>query len=1458
MPTPRSEGALGSGLVRIRAAGGGAAGAGFLVASDIVCTCAHVVTDALGLPRDVGRAPDDTVVVEFPLLRDADGVMPAVRAEVVSWKPVRDDDSGDVALLRLERPVPVARPVPLVDGTAVWGHAFRAYGFPDGAEHGVWASGTLRAAQGTGWVQMDAGPGGARIEAGFSGAAVWDDAQGGVIGMTVAAGRGRLGGTAYLVPSAALVDEEVLRPQCPFRGLAVFEEEDAKFFHGREDDTERLRKAVALRPLTVLAGPSGCGKSSLVRAGLLPALRAAGTTVTVLRPVPGVLPETVLAQAVVPVLEPESGEVARLSRAEELAGLLREGLRGGRVDETAAGLRAALRARGGAGGAGGHLLFVDQLEEYAGAEPAAARELFTLLATVAGAPEAGAGAEHGNGLRVVATARSGSLEALATPRTSDALSDGVLFLTPLAADGLLRAVTGPIDAVPGVWLEPGLAERIVEDAGDEPGRMPLVEFTLTRLWEKREQSMLTHAAYQELGGVAGALVGYAEDVISTHVPAGQESVAQRLFAQLARPDDRGGFTRRATPVADLGAPLMALARRLAPGKLVIFARTPEGTEIVDLAHEALIRLWPRLRDWLTSSREFREWQEQVRRDMARWEEQGKDTGGLLRGRVLATAVDWVERRPEEVTVGERAYVKAGMRHERRGVRRWQAAAAALLTLVMAAAALAVRAESSQRDTEAKLRTLASRTLAAESDLQTEHNPSTAVQLALAAWHTEQTPEAREALLRQYVRGQYLRGIHAGLWRGPVKSLDATPDGRTLVVHSDPAGDDPLEASVITGALSETPRHYRLRGLPEGESTGAVSPDGRHYAVATEDGSVRLWNLKGPNEEPMVLTGRATGERVVTASSVDFSADSGRLLRLLHYNKSQPEDEGRQAFLDVWSVDSGEQLPVSDDVVPASGYSPEEVAFGRDPNTVVMVMRYEDYDSSDNSVTTTDRATILELRTGRTVRKIAETASGGSMSLGGGAYVVEQRERRKAGGNDPYVYVHEIATGTSSLMPSGAVLTDTTGSYLMEDKRVEDSGKESYSEIALTRLPTGDTYRTRVPNDIDADPKVAAVPQEGGGVTVLAAVGDTLMTTAAEPGVVTTDRDRHLLVDHAAMSPDGRRVARVLDSSRLEVEDSVRGGHETAALPPTDQPDLNWHVAWTEHSAQLLLWQPEGTRLAAYDADDLTRRTDVSLDAGPDTGKPRGMIDAVAPLEGGDAAVLTVGGALLRVDPERGVQTGTPLKVDSTRVDPAERFAPYGRLLARPGHPHEVAAVTRNGMGQGTVLLWNVRERKQTGVLSGDKITPPLDVGDGPSMAFSTDGEELVVQHEDGYLQRWNVDEQRTSGPRIPTSPYTELIGMTDEGMVITETDVIELRDADTGARAGAVPVIDVLGGTRILLGNQLIKEYAGWRQSYIVSADAWFRRLCAAASRDYTDSERNRLLPPGTPPEPPCTGVSPR
>ncbi|MGA5361175.1 caspase, EACC1-associated type [Streptomyces purpurascens] len=656
--------------VRIYSADGDVTGSGFLIAADVVCTCAHVVTQALRVPDTTDPAADQPLELDFPLLSGR----PRAEARVIYW---RHDE--DVALLQLDMAVEGTRPAPLANGTSVWGHTVRVLGFPRHLEGGVWVTGALQARTADGWLQVETPPQTNRITAGFSGSPAWDEAQRGVAGMVVAAHRGEP--TAYLLPYADLIASlpEWFRPSatgCPFPGLTAFAEDDAEFFYGREADTDRVHGTVCRQPVTLLTGPSGCGKSSLVSAGVLPRLRAEGMSVSKLRPQPGEPPAFALAWVLAGILEPELGEVERLAKAKDLMRWL----------ETADDEPSQLRRKGLILPEGSrHVLFVDQLEQYVDAEPDAARSLFNLIAALPGQDSPAA-------LRIVVTARPDSLHVLATPRTSDLISNAVQILAPLAGDDLKRAITAPVDAVPAVMFEPWLPERIVADAGDEPGRMPLVQVVLAELWQRRTDSMLTHAAYDSLGGLPGALVIHAERVLA-ELTQDQQECARRLFVQLARPGDGDTFIRRSAGATELAPEVRSLAKTLAHDRLIVLSHAPGGTgqeEIIDLPHEALTRLWPRLRHWLIDSRDSRLWQETLRADLKRWDAQGRDPDRLLHGADMAQAYRRMASDLGDLSVDERDYILLSLsHHSRRRVRLRQAVIGAVTVLTVLATVLVI-------------------------------------------------------------------------------------------------------------------------------------------------------------------------------------------------------------------------------------------------------------------------------------------------------------------------------------------------------------------------------------------------------------------------------------------------------------------------------------------------------------------------------------------------------------------------------------------------------------------------------------------------------------------------------------------------------------------------------------------------------------------------------------------------
>ncbi|QKW06908.1 trypsin-like peptidase domain-containing protein [Streptomyces sp. NA04227] len=1417
---------LESSQVRIRSAAGEVVGAGFLIASDVVCTCAHVIARALGMPNGAERAPNEPVTLDFPLL----GHRPSVRATVVSWRR----GGADVALLRLDAAVEGARPVPLVDGTDVWGHTFRALGYPSGADGGVWSSGTLRAGQGSGWVQMEAQEPGPRIAGGFSGAPVWDDVQDGVVGMTVTAHRGE--STAYLLPSAELVDEQTLRSRCPFQGLKAFSEGAAEFFHGRDSATARVHTAVCGRPVTLLVGPSGCGKSSLVRAGILPRLRAEGMSVSELRPVPGARPSAVLARALTGILAPGVEGIERLARAEELAGLLET------ADDLPAELRGQVLAR--SDGAG-HVLFVDQFEEYAAAGPVAARDLFELLTALAGQ-------DGEKTLRVVATARADSLDALVTAVTSDLVSDCVQFLAPLAGDDLEQAVTAPVDAVPGLWFEPGLPERIVADAGAEPGRMPLVQFALTELWNRRTRSMLTHAAYDAMGGVAGALVGYADDAVA-RLTRTQQDCAWRLFVQLARPGDGDSFSRRPVRTADLAPELRAVAGELALGKLVVLSHAAGGgetEEIVDLAHEALTRLWPTLRQRLADSRDFRVWQEQLRDDLRRWRTQNREPARLLSGTDLEKADRTLMGHSLDISDEERRYIQLSRRHSRRGTRLRQATVGTLAVLMVTAFVLALTTFQSLRRTEQHLRAQAAGLLAQAAEDRPLSDPTTALQLALAGWKTKQTDETRQALLTQYTRGQYLVGSYPSLWRGRYAGMDATPDGRTLFVRSKTSGAR-LTITVVTGALDGKPRTQKLGGVPEGDLLTAASSDGRYFAAIADPGSgVRLWRLSDP-KHPRVLdhTDRRLPEK--PGGHLDFSGDGTRLLLTTDDNSGpcyNTPEKCSPAFAEVWQTSSGAPIRTAEELLPDRGLS--QAAFTSDRDTVAIVR------STRKQGKRTWHIELKDLATGRVRDRFTPSTSGdyNDLELRAGGEVLLTREV-DASAADPsasatYTRTLRRTVGRETRLSPADSTADANNYGVSTDiDGPEDGG---YSEVRLTDLHSGQSYRTRLPTAGGMGaPSLAAAPRGSGELTVLVPVGTALMAVRAEAAGGEEFRGEGD-GETFSVSPDGRFIARV-SGTHLEVLDVPRRRHTQVPFPESGGSRVG---VWTADSQRIVVWQEGGNLYRSFPVSDLNDSVSL-VNAAPQAQE----LDDVAPLEGSEIALLTKDGSLTRVDAADGTLLTRPFLAHPgpNSVDNPARglsISYRGQLLARPGHPGQVVVATAEGSHNGQMLLWDVPGRRRLASLTGSALYVPFTSATRVrSFAFDADGAHLAVTVDGVQVEVWNVDRKKRLTVGAPdVSGY--LVGFGPGGTVVTHDYMKDTVQFHRLTRGNTDPPLKVLvnGGETAMIsvrGNRLTVDSYSVSQTLDLDPDTQFRTLCAAAGRDYTAAERE-LLPEGTPSKPPC------
>ncbi|MGW3168109.1 trypsin-like peptidase domain-containing protein [Streptomyces sp. NPDC001142] len=205
-----AEPALVSAVVRVKGPDGAIGGAGFLIAPDLVLTCAHVVSDALDRLREAMVEADTEVTVDVPLAGNADGVDGGDHcAEVQRWIPVRPDQTGDIAVLRLRNRIPGARPLPVIDPQrGVWDHDARAVGFTDDHPDGIWHSGRFRGPTRQGWIQLSRANGEAvYVKGGFSGSPVWDNELGAAVGMMVAAQPVREAQQAFVLRVRTLLKE---------------------------------------------------------------------------------------------------------------------------------------------------------------------------------------------------------------------------------------------------------------------------------------------------------------------------------------------------------------------------------------------------------------------------------------------------------------------------------------------------------------------------------------------------------------------------------------------------------------------------------------------------------------------------------------------------------------------------------------------------------------------------------------------------------------------------------------------------------------------------------------------------------------------------------------------------------------------------------------------------------------------------------------------------------------------------------------------------------------------------------------------------------------------------------------------------------------------------------------------------------------------------------------------------
>ncbi|TDD70660.1 hypothetical protein E1262_08340 [Jiangella aurantiaca] len=1074
----------------------------------------------------------------------------------------------------------------------------------------------------------------------------------------------------------------------PYKGLRAFLESDALDFHGRDSLIDELLKAVRSSSVVSVVGPSGSGKSSAVRAGLVPRLRAGGLPGSrawlVTNMFPGSYPFEELAAALLRVaVDHPPGLVDDLSSDDH--GLLRVTKQILPADDSRL------------------VLVIDQFEElFSAVASESTRRLFleNLVAVAA---------DQRSRIRVVLTMRADYFHRpLEYPEFASVLTDGLVTVAPMAAEGLAQAIAAPARAV-GVEVEPGLVGRVIADVENQPGGLPLLQYALTELFSARDDDQLTIAGYEATGGVVGALGRRAEALYSELAPSGQE-VARQLFLRLVTVDEEAaGDTRRRVRQSELSSlavdqPALELAvNQYGTFRLLSFDNDPVTRgPTVEVAHEALLREWPRLRDWIDEQREDLLLHRRVNTATRDWLESDRDSSFALHGSRLEQALAWQGRTGIALSAEEQEYLAAS-----RDLRDAQAAAsrrrrgrlrlvmvAGLIAFAVAAAVAMVQWRSSDREA----RVAGARELAAAAVANLAEDPERSILLALEA--VDVTRDADGTVLREAEEAL----------RRAVKS--------TRIVHTVPQGGFVMAVSsdgsrVVVGGFDQPVTVWDLRtgeellSFPDtqGASGVAFSPDDMTVATTHDDGTVRVWDAITA-AELRTIHGHSGG-----ANHPAFSPDGQQLAT-----------GGADGTIRIWDPATGQELSQLNGTEPdvfRAAFSPDGSRLGSINSAGVaqvwdlasgeVEVTLEGYHwGVERVVFSPDGATLGTAGVDGTAR-LWDARSGtqvGILATPSPLWTVAfspDGRRVATGGSDAIARVWDVDTGRQLLALAGHSVGIRDLAFAPDGTKLVTTGFDDTTRVWDVSVGGGrDLFTVPGVEEIFAgvafspDGTTFAAPAEPSGVNVWdAATGEKIITlTGHEPALTTV-----------AFSPDGTLLAAASDASLTQPVWDLRTG------------ELLFTLAGHEGSARTVTFSPDGRQLATASEDGTVRLWDAA------TGEPQDTLR----LAGGTSwtVAFSADGRYLAAGEQNGAVTiwdaATLRHVRTITTDqgPIEgvTFGPSGRLYT---------AGT-----DGSARVWDAETGAELLTLRGHDVVVS-------QIAVSQDETRAATTSDDGTTKLWDL------------------------------------------------------------------------------------------------------------------------
>ena len=1149
------------------------------------------------------------------------------------------------------------------------------------------------------------------------------------------------------IPSYRLLASE----DNPYKGLRAFGEGDAADFFGRAALTgqllARLSEGGDLGRFLAVVGPSGSGKSSIVGAGLVPALRRGGLPgsenwfIVPMLPGPHPLEELEAALLRVAVNPPDS---LLTQLREDQRGLLRAVHRC-LPDDPQVEL----------------VLVIDQFEEVftlVQDEAVRAHLLDSLVTAIL---------DERSRLRVIITLRADFIDRpLSYTDFGELLRQRMEVVLPLTPDELEQAILGPAERV-GLQFEAGLVQAIMRDAGagDQPGALPLLQYALTELFEKRDGNLLTKNAYQAIGGVLGALGRRAEEVYRG-LSETDRATARQLFLRLVTLGEGTEDTRRRVLRAELIAltpdpsptgegsavspspmgegrgegRISSVVDSFGKHRLLTFDRDPlTRGPTVEVAHEALLREWPRLREWLNDSRADVRLQRQLALAAHDWQNANRDASYLLIGAHLEQFEGWALSTTVSLTTDERVYldVSVAEREKReaeeanRQQRELEAAnrlaatehqaatrlrkrnrviamaGGLALLLAVLAGVFGLQATRNAEAAQQQQGLSRSRELAAVALAQVDQNPERGLLIAIEAGDTANTYEAQDAL-RQLLAATRTKRVLRG-HTGSVRSAQFSPDGKRIVTAS---WDHTARLwDAVTGQEVAV-----LRGHADAVTEAHFSPDGKYIVTASDDNVARVWDA-ATGQEVAVLRGHE-GLNTSTAwpSSASFSPDGQYIVTT-----------GKDNIANMWETATGQKIAVlrgHEAQVLSAQFSPDgkRIVTGSDDKTAriwdaatgqeVAVLRGHEapiaqvqFSPDGKQIVTASvdhTARVWDATTGQEVAVLRGNDDGVSCSCAlFSAQFSPDGKRIVTGGDDAAIRIWDAATGKVSAVLRGHTDAVACPKFSPDGKQIVSASLDE--TIRIWDVATGKAVAVLRGH---TDSVVSAEFSPDGKYIVSASNDMTARVwdaaTNEEAAVLRGHQDK---VNSAQFSTDGKQLVTASDDSTTRVWDAATG-QEVGVLGGHEGP---------VNSAQ---FSPDGKRFVTTGKDKTARIWDAATDQ--ETIELRGHADEVT---------------FAQFSPD-GRQIVTASKDKTARVWDAASGA---EITTLHGHEDEVTNAQFSpdskrivtASWDKTARVWDTATGKEITVLRGHE-------GPISSAQFSPDGQQIVTAGWDNITRVWDA------------------------------------------------------------------------------------------------------------------------